>query len=280
MDYCLGCPLYFMTEKALNNSTAEETLPATPGITLQEEAVLKTMMEAGIFYGLSRSKTNPKVKPYLSTTKSGVEIINLLETLKSLNEAAAVLKEKVSHGTLPLIVGTTPAVKAIVKEMAHRLNLPYTTERWLGGTLTNFKTILARVNYMKKLEGDKLTGKLEKYTKKERLNIEREMAKLNRLFSGLELMEKLPGVVVIFDLKNHEVVAAETKRMKIPTIAVSNTNGDPDIVDHPIISNDKNPESIRFIAEYLSKAIEDGREEALKIAKANEAKNEIKTETK
>jgi len=276
----LGCPLYFMTEKALNNSTAEETLPATPGITLQEEAVLKTMMEAGIFYGLSRSKTNPKVKPYLSTTKSGVEIINLLETLKSLNEAAAVLKEKVSHGTLPLIVGTTPAVKAIVKEMAHRLNLPYTTERWLGGTLTNFKTILARVNYMKKLEGDKLTGKLEKYTKKERLNIEREMAKLNRLFSGLELMEKLPGVVVIFDLKNHEVVAAETKRMKIPTIAVSNTNGDPDIVDHPIISNDKNPESIRFIAEYLSKAIEDGREEALKIAKANEAKNEIKTETK
>ena len=276
----MGCPLYFMTEKALNNSTAEETLPATPGITLQEEAVLKTMMEAGIFYGLSRSKTNPKVKPYLSTTKSGVEIINLLETLKSLNEAAAVLKEKVSHGTLPLIVGTTPAVKAIVKEMAHRLNLPYTTERWLGGTLTNFKTILARVNYMKKLEGDKLTGKLEKYTKKERLNIEREMAKLNRLFSGLELMEKLPGVVVIFDLKNHEVVAAETKRMKIPTIAVSNTNGDPDIVDHPIISNDKNPESIRFIAEYLSKAIEDGREEALKIAKANEAKNEIKTETK
>ncbi len=276
----MGCPLYFMTEKALNNSTAEETLPATPGITLQEEAVLKTMMEAGIFYGLSRSKTNPKVKPYLSTTKSGVEIINLLETLKSLNEAAAVLKEKVSHGTLPLIVGTTPAVKAIVKEMAHRLNLPYTTERWLGGTLTNFKTILARVNYMKQLEGDRLTGKLEKYTKKERLNIEREMAKLSRLFSGLELMEKLPGVVVIFDLKNHEGVAAETKRMKIPTIAVSNTNGDPDIVDYPIISNDKNPASIRFIAEYLSKAIEDGKEEALKIAKANEAKNEIKTEIK
>ena len=267
-------------EETLNNVAAEETLPTVPGPTLQEEAVLKTMMEAGIFYGLSRSKTNPKVKPYLATTKSGVEIIDLLETLKSLNEAAAVLKEKVSHGALPLIVGTTPAVKAIVKEMAHRLNLPYTTERWLGGTLTNFKTILGRVNYMKKLEGDRLTGKLEKYTKKERLNIEREMAKLNRLFSGLELMGKLPGVAVIFDLKNHEVDAAETKRMKIPTIAISNTNGDPDIVQYPIISNDKNPASIRFIAEYLSKAIEEGKEEAFRIAKENEAKAEIKTEIK
>ena len=267
-------------EETLNNVAAEETLPTVPGPTLQEEAVLKTMMEAGIFYGLGRSKTNPKVKPYLATTKSGVEIIDLLETLKSLNEAAAVLKEKVSHGALPLIVGTTPAVKAIVKEMAHRLNLPYTTERWLGGTLTNFKTILGRVNYMKKLEGDRLTGKLEKYTKKERLGSEREMAKLNRLFSGLELMGKLPGVAVIFDLKNHEVVAAETKRMKIPTIAISNTNGDPDIVQYPIISNDKNPASIRFIAEYLSKAIEEGKEEAFRIAKENEAKAEIKTEIK
>ena len=102
-------------KETLNNTTAEETLSAVTSPTLEEEAVLKTMMEAGIFYGLSRTKTNPKIKPYLATTKSGVEIINLLETLKSLNEAAAVLKEKVSHGALPLIVGTTPAVKAIVK---------------------------------------------------------------------------------------------------------------------------------------------------------------------
>lgn len=262
-----------MTENITNQNIVGET-PEMPALTPEETSMVKTMMEAGLFYGLSRSKTNPKMKRYLSSSKSGIEIINLVETLKSLQNASRVLKEKIKAGGLPLIVGTMPAVKASVKELGTRFGIPYITERWLGGTLTNFKTILSRIQYLKKLRSDKESGKLEKYTKKEKLNIEREMEKLDKLFSGLENMEKVPAVVVIFDLKDHEVVAREAKRMKVTSIAVSNTNADPEGVDYPIVSNDRNPQSVEFIASYLGKVIEEGKKEALEFAKAAEIKKE------
>lgn len=240
----------------------------------EEAETLHAMMEAGLFYGLKRSKTNPKMKSYLSSTKSGIEIINLVQTLKSLESASKVLKEKIKSGGLPLIVGTTPAVKSSVKELGTKFDVPFVVERWLGGTLTNFKTITSRVQYLKKLQIDREGGKLEKYTKKEKLNFEREMGKLDRLFSGLSAMDKMPAVVVIFDLKNHEIAAREARRMKVTSIAVSNTNADPDIVDYPIISNDRNPKSIKFISSYLSKAIEEGKKEAEEIVKTAEVKKE------
>jgi len=240
----------------------------------EEAEVLHAMMEAGLFYGLNRSKTNPKMKPYLSSTKSGIEIINLIQTLKSLESASKVLKEKIKSGGLPLIVGTTPAVKASVKELGTKFGVPFVIERWLGGTLTNFKTITSRVQYLKKLRIDRESGKLEKYTKKEKLNFEREMGKLDRLFSGLGAMDKMPAVVIIFDLKNHEVAAKEARRMKVISIAVSNTNVDPETVDYPIISNDRNPKSIEFISSYLSKAIEEGKKEAVETVKTAEVKKE------
>src|SRR3989344_7831215 len=126
-------------EKTLVNNSAPDV--AVPSLAPEEEAVLRSMMEAGLFYGMSRSKTNPKIKEYLSTTKSGIEIINLIETLKSLKGASQILKDKIRAGGVPLIVGTTPAVKSTVKDLALKFNYPYVTERWLGGTLTNFKTI-------------------------------------------------------------------------------------------------------------------------------------------
>lgn len=237
-----------------------------PTLTREDESMVRVMMEAGLFYGLSRTKTNPKMKPYLSSTKSGIEIINLVQTLKSLDIASKVIKEKIKAEGLLLVVGTTPAVKVSVKEMGKKLGISYTTERWLGGTLTNFKTITARVQYLKKLRSDKESGKLEKYTKKERLNIEREMAKLEKFFSGLETMDKMPAAIIIFDLQSHGLVAKEARRMKVTSIAISNTSSDPEEVDYPIVSNDRNPKSIDFIVSYLSKAIEDGRKEAVEAA--------------
>lgn len=259
-----------ITEQNLINEISEIT-----SLTPEEKSMINVMMEAGLFYGLSRSKTNPKMKPYLSSTKSGIEIINLIKTLKSLDLASEVIKQKIKVGGLPLVVGTTPAVKTSIKEMGKKFDIPYVTERWLGGTLTNFKTITARVQHLKKLRSDKESGKLEKYTKKERLNIEKEMAKLEKLFSGLETMDKMPSVVIIFNLTDHKLVAKEARRMKVTSIAVSNTNADPEEVDYPIVSNDRNIKSVDFIASYLGKAIEDGKKEALEAAKAAEAKKEI-----
>lgn len=246
----------------------DEAIPASE-FTSDEEATLKLMMEAGLFYGLSRSKANPKMKPYISSAKSGIQIINLVKTLKSIKSAASILKEKVKAGGLPMVVGATPAVKTAVRNLGVRFNIPYVTERWLGGTLTNFKTISARVQYLKKIRSDRETGKLEKYTKKEKLDIEREMNKLERLFSGLETMDKLPEIIVIFDLKSHDLAAREALRMNITSIAIANTNADPDDVDYPIIGNDRNPKSIEFIASYFAQAIEDGRKEAAEISKIN-----------
>ncbi|OGY61309.1 MAG: 30S ribosomal protein S2 [Candidatus Colwellbacteria bacterium RIFCSPLOWO2_12_FULL_43_11] len=265
-------------EKILTSSTAPEVV--VPNLTPEEEAVLKTMMEAGLFYGMSRSKTNPKIKEYLSTTKSGIEIINLIETLKSLKAASQILKDKVRAGGVPLIVGTTPAVKPAVKALALKFGYPSVTERWLGGTLTNFKTISSRVQYLKKLRVDKESGRLDKYTKKERVNIDREMEKLERLFSGIDNMDKLPTVAVIFDLKNHETAAQEAKKSKVTSIAISNTNCDPDLVDYPIICNDRNIQSINFIASYFEAAITEGKREALADAAKAEVKAELKTEVK
>lgn len=254
-----------MKDMVIDNLADELVSPSE--LTPEEEVTLRLMMEAGLFYGLSRSKANPKMKPYVSSAKSGIQIINLIQTLKSIKSAASILKEKVKAGGLPMIVGTTPAVKAVARDLAVKFNIPYATERWLGGTLTNFKTISARVQYLKKIRLDKEMGKLEKYTKKEKLNIEREMNKLERLFSGLETMDKLPAIIIIFDLKNHDLAAREAVRMNITSIAVANTNADPEDVDYPIVSNDRNPKSIEFIASYLGQAIEDGRKEAVEASK-------------
>jgi len=262
-----------MKESITNQNTVSES-QEMPALTPGEESTVKAMMEAGLFYGLSRSKTNPKMKRYLAGTKSGIEIIDMMETLKSLKVASRILKERIKAGGMPLIVGTTPAVKASVKELGIKLGVPYAAERWLGGTLTNFKTILSRIQYMKKLRSDKESGKLERYTKKEKLNIEREMAKLEKLFSGLETMEKMPAVIVIFGLKNHGIVAKEARRMKVTSIAVSNTNADPEEVDYTVVGNDRNPKSIEFIASYFSRAIEEGKKEALESAKVAENKKE------
>ncbi len=256
----------FSMKDTIIENLVDEAVPASE-FTPEEEVTLRLMMEAGLFYGLSRSKANPKMKPYVSSAKSGIQIINLVQTLKSIKNAASILKEKVKAGGLPMVVGTTPAVKAVARDLGVKFNIPYATERWLGGTLTNFKTISARVQYLKKLRLDKETGKLEKYTKKEKLNIEREMNKLERLFSGLETMDKLPEIIIIFDLKSHDLAAREASRMNITSIAVANTNADPEDTNYPIVSNDRNPKSIEFIASYLGQAIEDGRREAAEASK-------------
>jgi len=228
-------------------------------LTAAEEATMKSMIENNVFYGHLKSRTNPKMKPSIISTKNGVEVIDLTKTMKAIEKASAVLKEKAKMGGLILFVGTTPASKFVTKEVADRLQMPYVNERWLGGTLTNFKTILTRINYFRKLEDDRATGKLQKYTKKERAMIDVELLKLERLFRGVVGLDRLPAAVVITDLGYSDIAAQEAALMRIPAISLVNTSSDPELVKYPIPANDRNSKSVAFILYALEKAIAEGK---------------------
>jgi small subunit ribosomal protein S2 len=154
-----------------------------------------------------------------------------------------------------MLVGTTPVAKSVVEEYAQKMNLPYVVERWLGGTLTNFKTLSKRVAYFKKLKEDRAAGKLEKYTKKERLDIDRKIAKLNINFSGVENMEGLPRAMFVVDATHNMIAIKEAKKMNIPVIAMMNTDMNPEIVDYPIPCNDRTKEGVKWVMEKLLKAV-------------------------
>jgi len=241
-------------------------------LTQAEESRMKEMLDSNVFYGHVKSRTNPKMRSYIASTKSGVEVIDLLKTSGAVDRAAEAIKEKVRRGGTVLFVGTSSAAKFATKDVASRLMMPYVTQRWLGGTLTNFKTINTRVNHFKKLEEDKATGKLIKYTKKERLNIDIELLKFDRFMRGIEKMDKLPSIVVVADLGENEIVAREARRMKIPVVGFVNTTGNPDLVDYSIPANDRNPKSVALILAYLEKAVTDGKQMAVGDEQARAAK--------
>jgi small subunit ribosomal protein S2 len=256
------------TKEILDKNSIEEPVAEEVVLTPSDEVRLKSMMENGLFYGLTKARTNPKMKPFIASAKAGVQIIDLLKTMEMLDKSVKFIKDKIKAGGLVLFVGVTPASKGIVKSTAEKLGMPYITERWLGGTLTNFKTISERINYMKRLKADKESGALEKYTKKERLELDRELVRLIKFFGGIELLEKLPSAVVIFDLKNSEIAANEARRMNIPAVAFLNTNANPDLADYPVPMNDKNIKSIEFIMSVIETAVVEAKKEKLAIEAA------------
>lgn len=261
-------------EEAQKLEAAEPEVTLTPA----EETEMKAMIEANVFYGHAKSKTNPKNRPHIAATKSGVEIIDLLKTIKATEAVAKLIKDKVSKGGTILFVGTTSAAKFAVKETAVKLGMPYVTERWLGGTLTNFKTISSRVSYFKKLEDDKKTGRWEKYTKKERVGIDRELSRFEKVLRGISAMDKMPAAVFVADLGTNEIAAHEARRMKIPSIALVNTTSDPDLVNYAIPANDRNSKSVVYILSKIEAAVEEGRK-AAKAAEDAKIVNVTKTQS-
>jgi len=221
--------------------------------------VLEEMMRVGLFLGHRKSKTHPRMRPYIHTTRNAMEIIDMVMTLESLDKALEFIKSKITKGGSVMLVGTTPVAKEIVKEYAEKMNFPYVVERWLGGTLTNFKTLSKRVAYFKKLKDDKASGKLDKYTKKERLDIDREIAKLHTNFSGTENMDVLPQAMFVVDATHNMIAVKEGKKMGIPVIAMMNTDLNPEIVEYAIPCNDRTKEGIRWIMEKLAVAVADAK---------------------
>jgi small subunit ribosomal protein S2 len=220
---------------------------------------VEEMVQAGVNFGHKVSKLHPKMKPFISGIKNNVNIFDLEKTAKELETALAFISRIVAEGKAIVFVGTKVQLKGIVQLAAEECGAPYVTERWLGGTFTNFETIQKRVSYFKDLEKKRESGELEKYTKKERLNFDREIAKLKIKFEGVRTMTKLPEAVFIFGLDKDITCAREAKRKGIKIVALCDSNVNPDIVDYPIPANDDAISAVSYILEKVKGAIIEAR---------------------
>lgn len=214
------------------------------------------MMGAGIHYGHKKSKTNPKMRPYIAATRNNIEIIDLQATLRAFDEAVGFLKEKKSKNALMLLVATQPAAKEIVERLADKFGYPCVTNRWLGGTLTNFNIIRKRVERFQQLRQDKESGNLDKYTKKERLRFDQTLFKMDFNFRGLERLARLPDAILMVNINIHDTALREALRLKIPVVAIVDTDSDPGAVDYPIPANDNARASIDWILNRIEKELE------------------------
>lgn len=220
---------------------------------------IEEMQKAGVNFGHTVSKLHPKMKPYVSGIKNNVYIIDLQKSAKEFERALNFISKLVSEGKRIIFVGTKIQFKELVKKTAEACQMPYVVERWLGGTFTNFETLSKRVAYFKDLEKKKTTGELEKYTKKERINFDKELKSLKIKFDGIKDMEKLPEAVLILDLKKDETAAKEAKKKKVKIIGVVDTNIDPSLADYPIPANDDALSSISYILSKIQEVILDSK---------------------
>ena len=223
--------------------------------------ILKEMISAGVLYGHKKSKTHPRMRPFIFATRNGLELFDLNATVEAMEKAKEAVRNKIKAGATILFVATQAEAREAVEELAKKIGFPRVTNRWLGGTLTNFKTLSKRIDYMKKLRADKESGQLEKYTKKERVVLSRELDKLSLIFTGLETMAKIPDLVVIINVNKHATALREARRLKIPVVAVLNSDVNPESVEYPVPGNDVSRSAISWFLRNLESAIEEGRRE-------------------
>lgn len=237
---------------------------------LENDPELKEMVDSGVFCGRTRLRTHPRMRPYILSTRNGVEIFHLGKTLEKMGDALEFLRAKVAAKGSVLLVGTQPAAQQILEDVSRELNVPAVTVRWLGGTLTNFKVISKRVEYLKKLRSDFATGAVEKYTKKEQLGLKKELAQLEELFSGIENMTGRPDVVIVIDPVLHKAAMNEAKRLSIPVVAYTNTDMNPEEIEYMVPGNTKSRSSIDWFMGKIKAAIKEGQKAAtLETLKSN-----------
>jgi small subunit ribosomal protein S2 len=216
------------------------------------------LMEAGVHFGHLRKKWNPKMLPYIFAEKKGIHIIDLNKTVEGMQDAAAALKQMAKSGKKILFVATKKQAKEIVSEAAMKVNMPYVTDRWLGGMLTNFGTIRKSVKKMQSIEKLLGDGTLDNITKKERLTLSRDKDKMQKVLGGIANMARVPSAVFMVDITNEHIALAEAKRLNIPTFGIVDTNSDPNKVDFAIPGNDDATKSIAIIVNYIVAAIQEG----------------------
>lgn len=220
---------------------------------------IEEMLKAGMHFGHRTSKWHPKMEPFIFGNRKGVHIIDLDKTQKKLTEALNFIKQSVSEGKTILFVGTKTQVKKPLKKMAQEAGVPYVAEKWIGGCLTNFFVIKKLIKKYKDLLNKKQTGKLEKYTKKERLNFDQEIAKLEIRVGGLADLTKIPDALFIWDIKKEKTALTEANKKNVPVIAICDTNVNPERVDYIIPANDDATKGVKLVINLVKEAILEGK---------------------
>lgn len=219
---------------------------------------MRDMLEAGVHFGHQTERWNPKMRPYIFGAKNGVYIINLQLTARLLRDALNFVSRMGQRGDQILFVGTKRQAQDVMVQEAQRCNQPYVAHRWLGGMLTNFRTIRTSLDRVKEIEGKLEVGHVERLTKKEVTRLERELAKLIRNLGGVREMPKLPGAIFVVDTLKEHLAVAEAKRLGIPIVALTDTNSNPEYIDYPIPSNDDAIRAIRLFASAIADAYIEG----------------------
>ena len=245
-----------MNDIATHNGVSPELTPV-----MSKE--VESMLKAGIHLGHSKSKNHPAMQPYIFGVRNTIAIIDVIKTEAKLAGAMDFVREIAGRGGMILFVGTRPGTRHVVLDTAEKAGMPYFIERWIGGTLTNYKMISKRIEQMETLEKEREIGGFDKYTKKERARLDDEIARLRRFFNGLRKLRRMPDAVFVLDITHDTTAVAEAKKMKIPVIALCDSNSNIDLISYPIPSNDHALPAVVYMLEKFTEAIEEGKRQAV-----------------
>jgi small subunit ribosomal protein S2 len=230
---------------------------------MENTSLQQQLLEAGVHFGHLKKKWNPKMLPYIFAEKKGIHIIDLNKTVEGLQEAAAAMKAIARSGKKIMFVATKKQAKEIVMESAQRVNMPFVTERWLGGMLTNFNTVRKSVKKMQSIEKLLADGSAENLTKKEKLTLTRDKDKMEKVLGGIAQISRIPAALFLVDIGHEHIALSEAKRLNISTFGMVDTNCDPNKVDFAIPANDDATKSIAIIVNYITAAIAEGLSERM-----------------
>ncbi len=246
-------------------------------IEAEEVVSIKLLLEAGAHFGHQTSRWNPRMKKYIFTQRNGIHILDLEQTVGMLNKACQFVRDTVARGENIILVGTKKQAKETIEGEAQRCGMFYVNQRWLGGMLTNFATIQARIDHLVRLEDRKARGQFDYLPKKEALKLDDEIARLNRQMGGFKEMTKFPGALFIVDPTKERIAVAEARRTGVPIVAIVDTNCDPDEIDYPIPANDDAVRALKLITSKIADAVLAGKQ-ARELAEAAEVAEMVSEE--
>ncbi len=243
-----------MTTTSINDTHDTSNLPGTPDLGGDAPITIRDMMEAGVHFGHQTKRWNPKMKSFIFGARNGIHIIDLQQTVRAFKRAYNFLVSNVAQGRSVLFVGTKKQAQEVIREEALRAGQFYVTNRWLGGTLTNFNSVKGSIDRLHAIEKMSTDGTFERMTKKEVLGITREREKLEKSLGGIKSMSELPGAVFIVDVVKEHIAVTEARKLEIPIVAIVDTNCDPDLIDYPIPGNDDAIRSLKLFAGKIAEA--------------------------